>query len=226
MRAWIVRFLARTRSLIRGMTRRSELERDMREEFRAHIALRTDDLVRQGVSRHEAAHRAHLEFGHEEAHRESARRARGLAWLDHLRFSWIDVRLGLRMLVKHPGLTVVAAFALAVGIPVGMAPSHLADALERPLPEDPENRVRAIRFWDPAMARSVSPSTADLERWSAELSSASAVGGYRTFSVQIDAEGRAAAVPAAVVTASVFEILRRPALLGRTLGAADEAPGA
>ncbi|MCA9572267.1 MAG: hypothetical protein KC656_30720, partial [Myxococcales bacterium] len=100
----------------------------MREEFRTHIEMRTDDLVRTGVPRAQASRRAHLEFGHEESHRDRARRARGLAWFDHLRFSWIDVRLGLRMLVKHPGLTLVAAFALAVGIPVGMAPTHLADA--------------------------------------------------------------------------------------------------
>ncbi len=226
MSSWIARMLARLRSLGRGVTRRTEFEREMREEFRAHIDMRTDHLVRQGVPRPEARRRAHLEFGHEEAHRESARRARGLAWLDHLRFSWIDVRLGLRMLVKHPGLTLVAAFALAVGIPVGLAPTHLADAIERPLPEDPANRVRAVRFWDPVMAHTALPTTADLEFWSAELSGVSAVGGFRTLSVQIDAEGQAAAVPAAVVTASAFEILRRPALLGRTLGAADEAAGA
>ncbi|NJD18989.1 MAG: hypothetical protein FIA95_06870, partial [Gemmatimonadetes bacterium] len=38
-------------------------------------------------------------------------------------FSWLDVKLGLRMLVKHPGLTLVSMFALAVGIPVGVAPT-------------------------------------------------------------------------------------------------------
>lgn len=226
MGGWIAKLVARLRSLGHGVARRTEVEREMREEFRAHIEMRTDDLVRQGVPRHEARRRAHLEFGHEEAHRESARRARGLAWLDHLRFSWIDVRLGMRMLVKHPGLTLVAAFALAVGIPVGMAPTHLADAIERPLPEDPGNRVRAIRFWDPVTAQAASPLTADLERWAAELSSVTAVGGYRSMSVQIDDEGRAQSVPAATVTASTFEILRAVPVLGRTLGATDEAPGA
>ena len=46
--------------------------------------------------------------------------------------SWLDVKLGLRMLVKQPGLTSVAVFALAVGIPVGLAPSHAARAFETP----------------------------------------------------------------------------------------------
>ncbi len=49
-------------------------------------------------------------------------------------FSWIDLRIGLRMLRKHPLLNLAAVFALAVGIPVGLAPSHLARALEAPLP--------------------------------------------------------------------------------------------
>lgn len=225
-RSWLTRLWARARSLARGILRRSEVERDMREEFRHHIEMRTEDLVREGIPRHQASRRAHLEFGHVEAHRESARRARGLRWLDQMRFSWIDVRLGLRMLVKHPGMTLVAAFALAVGIPVGMAPSHLADAIERPLPEDPENRVRAIRFWDPVISNAASPVRADYELWRAELTSVSAVGGFRTLSVQIDDEGRAEAVKAATVTASAFEILGRPPLLGRALVAADEAAGA
>jgi hypothetical protein len=129
----------------------------MRDEFRNHIELRTADLMRTGLSRAEASRQAHLEFGHVETHREKALASRGLRFLDQIGFSWIDVKLGVRMLVKHPALTLVATFALAVGIPVGMAPMHLANAVEAPLPEDSENRVRAIRFWDPATTGVAAP---------------------------------------------------------------------
>ena len=59
--------------------------------------------------------------------------------------SWLDVKLGLRMLVKHPGLTLVAVFALAIGIPFGLFTTHLAKALEAPLPVDEGDRVLVLR---------------------------------------------------------------------------------
>src|SRR3954470_22905582 len=39
---------------------------------------------------------------------ERGREARGLRAFDSLRFSMLDVRLGGRLLVKHPALTVIA----------------------------------------------------------------------------------------------------------------------
>jgi hypothetical protein len=46
-----MRFFARLRSLLRGILRRTDVESDMREEFRNHIDLRTADLMRTGLSR-------------------------------------------------------------------------------------------------------------------------------------------------------------------------------
>ena len=47
--------------------------------------------------------------------------------------SWLDVKLGLRMLVRQPGLTAVAVFALAIGIPASLLPDHIVNALQAPL---------------------------------------------------------------------------------------------
>ena len=60
----------------------------------------------------------------------------------------LDVKLGLRMLVKHPGLTLVAVFALAVGIPVGLAPMHLVNAIQAPPPVDESERIQVLRHVD------------------------------------------------------------------------------
>jgi len=218
---------ARIRSLIRGLLRRDEVEAEMREEFVHHIEMRTEDLMRRGLSRSEAARQALLEFGHVETHRGHARAARGLRWFDQIRFSWIDLRLGLRMLVKHPWLTLAAVFALAVGIPTGLAPGHLANAIERPLPEDPGNRVRAIRLWDPATTTTVVPGYADFEFWSGRLTSFSALAAFSTSSYNVASDDeRAAPVAGARVTASTFDVLGRPPLLGRTLDGADQVSGA
>jgi len=220
--------VARVRSLVRGLRRRTQIEHDMREEFRAHILMRAEDLVtREGLGWDEAMRRAHREFGHVETHRDAARKARGLNVFDQMRFSWLDVRLGLRMMVKHPWLTIVAAFALAVGIPIGLMPAHMNDLIEAPIPEDPENRIRALRFWDPVTTGGARPLHADLELWSAELSSFSMLGAFRTGELQVAAEDdRAAPVPMAHVTASTFSLLGRPPFMGRTLVREDEDLGA
>jgi hypothetical protein len=54
---------------------------------------------------------------------------------DRLGVSWLDVKLGLRMVRKRPVMTGAAIFALAVGIPASMVPGHVARVLEAPLPE-------------------------------------------------------------------------------------------
>ena len=141
---WLGGLLARVRSFLRGLRSRSAVEAEMREEFRHHIELRTQDLSRRGLPAGEAARRAHLEFGHMEAHREHARAARGLGFLDQLRFSWIDAKLGVRMLRKHPGLTFVSVFALGVAIPVGLAPSQFLSAVRAPLPVQTSSK-RGVR---------------------------------------------------------------------------------
>ncbi len=221
----LVRLLARLRSLWLGVVHRSRFESEMAEEFRHHIEARAADLRRSGLSRKEARRRAHLEFGHEEAHKEAARASRGLRPFDRLRFSWIDVRLGARMLVKYPGLTIAAVFALAVGIPVGMAPMHLSSALDAPLPEDGENRVRAIRLWDPART-SVAPLTDhDWLLLEQQLGAFDLAGAFRRSTYNLDSDGRAAPVAGAEVTSSIFALLGTAPLLGRTLDRSDEAAG-
>ena len=48
---------ARLRSLWRGLRRREAIEAEMQEEFRLHIELRAEDLVRAGLGPDEALRR-------------------------------------------------------------------------------------------------------------------------------------------------------------------------
>ena len=91
----------------------------MREETAHHIELRTEAVMREGMPEDEAARTARLEFGHTEAHRDSAPESRGLAFFDQIRFSWLDFKLAFRMLVRYPGLTVMSVFAMTAGIALG-----------------------------------------------------------------------------------------------------------
>src|SRR5688572_31007715 len=95
-------FKARARSTYRALFHRGELEQQMREEFQHHLAERAETLVRDGLTPDAANAQARREFGHEGTHREQAREAMGLSSFAQLRFSWLDVKVGLRMLRKHP----------------------------------------------------------------------------------------------------------------------------
>ena len=142
--------------------------------------------------------------------------------------SWLDVRIGLRLLLKQPGLTAVAVFALAVGIPVGLIPLHAANALQAPPPFDEADRIQVLKNINVATSRWEAPSTYDFLQWREELSSFGSLGvTTRGASYNVISEdGRAAPVRGAEVTASTFDIVRVRPLLGRTLIAADEAPDA
>lgn len=218
---------ARLRSLWRGMRRREAIEAEMREEFQHHLELLTEDLMRrEGLDREEAYRRARLEFGHVEGHLEDARASRGLRGFDKIAFSWLDVKLGLRMLARHPGLTLVSTFALAVGIPVGLAPSHFVDGLMAPLPVPEGQQIRILRLWSTAQGQAVSPTTHDYEIWRMSLSTFEEIAAFRQTAYNLDADaGGSTVVRGAEVSASAFAVLRVAPLLGRPILPADEVPG-
>jgi predicted permease len=219
--------IARLRSLFRSALRRDDVEAEIRTELEHHIALRTADLLRTGVPENEASCQARREFGHIDTHRAEARESRGFRLLDEARFSWLDLKLAFRMLVKHPVLSFAAVFALAVGIPIGIAPTHLAKAVEGPLPGDMENRVRALRLWNPATSSVGATSYEAFDVWKTTLQSFSSMAAFRTSSFNVASEdGRAAAVPGAEMSAGTFSILGAAAQIGRVLNDADAEPGA
>lgn len=138
--------------------------------------------------------------------------------------SLLDVRLGLRMIRRTPGLSIVAVCALAIGIPVGLAPMHAVDALERPLPGDPDGRIRTLCYWRDTTHQHATEG--DFTFWRGSLRSFEALAAYRQTSVNLDTGGSGPPAPAIEATAAVFEVLRTPATLGRVLLAEDEKPGA
>lgn len=148
------------------------------------------------------------------------------AW-SRKRVSMLDIKLGLRMLVKHPGLTIVTMFALAIGIPVGLTPTHLANAFEAPLPVPDGNEIRLLRYWNLATGISDATTFYDFLQWRDELTTFEALGAARAsaYNVRSD-DGLTPPVQGAEVTASTFDVLRVAPFLGRTFGATDEVIGA
>lgn len=216
--------LARIRSLLRGVRRGDALNDEMDAEFRLHMELRAEDLVRAGSTPAEAARQARLEFGSAPSFKDRGREARGLRPFDSLRFSMLDLRLGSRMLVKHPGLTLISTIAVAFAIAVGSVGFEIArQALWPTIPLPDGNAIVALRNWNVADNEPVRASRRDYTMWRGGLSTITDLGAVEVEqrSVALGA-GPGQAETVANVTASTFVLTRVPALMGRTLLESDE----
>ena len=134
---------SRLRSFLTAWTRREPFEDALDEEVRFHLEACTEELVRAGVPRREAARRARMRFGSIEGAKDDCRRARGLRLADELEQVMKNVRFGLRMLFRTPVVTAVAVLSLALGIgPNAAIFSVFNQLLLRPLPVvEPERLV-------------------------------------------------------------------------------------
>jgi predicted permease len=216
--------IARVRSLWRGIRREAAVESEMAEEFRLHLELRTADLVRGGLSPAEAARQARLEFGHIDGHVIDARASRGLAPFDQLRFSALDVRLGIRMLARYPGLSVVSVLGMAVGIAIGAgAFSFIESMMETTLPLPDGERVVALRNAIITEPGRNSASLRDFLAWRDELDSVRDLAAFTTGQRTLVAPGTSVDLVRVVrMTASGFRVAGTAPVVGRSLIEEDE----
>ena len=134
--------LSRLRSFLRAWTGRGRFEDSLDEEMRFHLDAYTEDQVRAGVPKAEAARRARIHFGSVERAKDDCRQARGLRLADELGQVITNVRLALRALFKTPVVTGVAIVSLALGIGSNAAIFSLySQFLLRPMPVAEPDRL-------------------------------------------------------------------------------------
>lgn len=145
-----------------------------------------------------------------------------------IRGSSLDFRLGFRMLVKYPGLTLVGGLAMAFAIWTGATGFELVTQLYYPrLPVPGGDRIVAIRQVDTTTGDTELRTTHDFVQWREQLTSVEELGAYRTLPRNLAIEGRGVApIEIAEISASAFRLIPQAPLLGRTLLSSDEAPGA
>ena len=142
--------------------------------------------------------------------------------------SWLDVKLGFRMLRRFPGLTIAGGLALAIAIGIGAGWYDLAGDLFRPtIPLPGGERIVEIEMRDAAANEDERRLLHDFLAWRRDVQSIEQIGAFRTLERNLTfGDARPEPVRLAEISASAFRITNVPPLLGRPLLDADEQPGA
>ena len=221
-----MQWLDAVRTRLRLLFARRTDEWRMEQEFRLHIDLEAEHLMREeGLALDEARRRAMAAFGGVEQYKETMRDGRGLAWLGGLA---LDLKIGARMLVRYPGLTIVAGAAMAFGIAAGVAAFEIQTQFVNPsLPLDDGARIVGLRYWDASANRPLLSGADDIARWRDGLTRVEDVSAFRLSSRNlITNDGRSETELVAEMSAAAFRVTRVLPLAGRALIQADADPDA
>ena len=140
---------------------------------------------------------------------------------------WLDIRYGVRMLVKHRLTTIVCVVALALGIGANTAMFSVAEAfLLHPVPFDNSDRIVALVDSRPGQnvdMNSVAPAT--YFEWQNQAHSFEQMGAYNWDSINLTGDREPEKVQGFAVGSNLFDLLGVRPKLGRTFLPEEEQPG-
>jgi predicted permease len=140
------------------------------------------------------------------------------------RFSWLDFKVGVRILARYPGLTLVGTVAIAVAIALGTLYFEAVNKWQNPrLPTRDADRVISIRNWDVNAFTTEGRTLNDFAVWREQVKSVEHLGAAIGFVRNLATEDkRVEPVRGAEITANAFRLHGTAPLLGRTLTEQDE----
>jgi predicted permease len=202
------------------------MESELDEEMRLHLDLHTERLMRErGLREPDARRIARAEFGGVDNYKESVRDVRGISSLHGLS---MDLKLGVRMLVKYPGLTIAGTLTIAVAVALAASWHEFSlDIINPRLPFDEADRIVVLRNWNVESNDVERRSMREFAVWRRELRSLTDLVAAQQVAYNATTDDRrSAALRGAQMTATGFSVTRVAPLLGRTLTAEDEAESA
>jgi putative ABC transport system permease protein len=198
------------------------------DEMEFHIERETEHNIERGMSAREARRKAAQDFGSVEAFREAARDERTGTRFADFKASWLDWKLGGRMLLKYPGLSLIGGLTLAAAMGLGAGWFEFSWEMRDPrLPLPEGDRIVRVESWDAASGGVDARAVFDFLAWREQLTTIEQFGAYRDVERNLAApDGRVLPMMVAEISPVAFTVTRVPPLLGRPLVAADAEPGA
>src|ERR1035438_857909 len=195
----------------------AQMNAEMEEELRSHIAHRADDLVRSGLDRALAERRARIEFGGREKYKEEIHEVVGGNFIA----TFVqDARYSLRVLRKSPSFTIAAVLTLALAIGANAVVFGLMDGLIlRPLNVPQSESLYGTHYGDNPAWRSYR-NYLDLRDRNRSFEELAAFG--MVLGVGLDTGKDAIVSNGFATTGNYFDMLRIHPYLGRFFHASDE----
>jgi predicted permease len=218
---WFGEMLRRLGTLFR----RGRFHRDLSDEIRHHLDLKTQSGLENGMPAEEARHAAEREFGNSLLLRERGRDAWGWVWIDRL---GQDLRYAWRQLRRSPGFAIVATLTLALGIGANAVIFSAVNAvILNPLPFRDAGGIltawvsssRGVDYAGPAVVCG-----AYYQEWQKQNQLFAEVGGFNGRTANFTGRGTPERLIGSEVTASLFPLLRVSPAFGRAFSTADEEP--
>jgi putative ABC transport system permease protein len=220
-----MRVINRWQKRVRALVNTEAVDRELDEELAFHLEMETNKYLRAGMTPEEAKRQAKLAFGAVPKHRAETKEARWMSWFPDLS---LDFRLGARMLVKYPGITIIGGLAMTFAIWVGCVTFEMVNLLANPsVPLPDGDRLVQISVVD-AEQSDVEPRVlTDFITWRQSMKSVENLGAYRSMTLNlVTRAGDSRPIEVAEMSATGFVVASTQPLMGRTLMADDERSGA
>jgi len=204
-------------------------DRDLEDEIRSALELSIRERIERGEDPQSARRAALEEFGSIAAVRDSLHRVWYGRWTDAMLLLFQEMRIGLRSLLRTPGMAITVIVTLALGIGANAAIfSVVRSVLLRPLVNRDADRLLYIRQTAPGIGTAnltfSMPEIGDLE---SGVKSISAFGDFSTVDFTLAGfGGEPRVVTAGVVNGSFFDVMGLRPALGRLINSGDDGPKA
>jgi predicted permease len=208
---------------LRALFHKEKLDREMDEEMRFHLALRTAEHVKDGLSPEEARYAAQRKFGNVGLMAERGRDQRGGRWLENFAK---DVRHGFRILARAPGFAATAVISLAIGIGANTAMfSIVNEVLLRPLPYPDAGRL--VTLWLENQRLGIAQQTSNygnISDWRNGARTLNGIAAYDSFSIIITS-GEPRRTSGLLATPNLADVLHVRPQIGRMFTEEEAASG-
>ena len=219
----LLRRISNLFSRLRNLFFLSRIDREIREELAAHIAMRSEDNVAAGMAPEEAQRDARVRFGNPTAMRERVTEADAALFLET---AWSDLRFAARQLRSAPGFAIASIVILSLGIGASTAIfSAIKPILLDPLPYPHAERLTML--WETRLdGFPINPTFATFHGMSERNHSFAALAVMRPWqpvmAEAVSEADRTERFEGQRVSAAFFDVLGVMPRLGRNFEAADD----
>lgn len=199
-------------------------DHELDEELHTHLEISVTERIARGESPESARLAALRELGYVPAVRESMRRVWYSRWFDALTALGLEMRVGVRSLMRAKGLTATVVVTLALGIGANAAIfSVVRGVLLRPLVNRGEDRLIYIRQSATGLGlENLTFSVAEYNDLKATIRTVAAFGDFSTIDFTMLGFGEPRLLHAGVVGGSYFDVVGLRPVLGRLIDNADD----